>query len=373
VDAITPRSNENALVECAENAEREQLSGREMDLSAWQETIIKLLQIDPEMEFDLSGGDCLALPWVRDKLIPFIIGKVKDAQRVSVTATAASVEKWLESIALSKSMPVLGSIHITYDGYRDYSNTNLNLVKPLHDLGIDVHVECPITKENCSVETATKIYTVLKDHNISEILLMRYFPVGRGGVSHGKSSIWEPTVDEYKTTVNKFLELAEKYPEGPKVKLQCSLKEFTLEGANRILCKMGHTTWCIMPNGNVLICPWAYGLNGAALDTGFVAGNIRFDCIDSLTLRADELVKKQYQENLGSCKIIDFCHNVYNQMIHNDSPTHIKEALIGSAFIPQRPTQSAHSKHFDVAISKDCDIQASREESLDIRTSRSTL
>lgn len=310
VDAIAPLSEINCLGECAANAAKEQEIGNELTHDQWKKVIKNLLLIDNKMEFDLSGGDCLALPWVRNEFIPFLLETVGDNKRVSITATAVSLRAWLAEIQEIDNPILPGNIHITYDGYRPYSFDNLALVKPLRELGVDVHAECPLTVDNCSKTMVNRIYKEMLDYQISEILLMRFFPVGRGA-KPGKSNPWEPTSSQYIDAIAEFQGLSEMYPHGPKVKLQCALEEYTLESRGYALCKMGKSTWCVMPNGDVLICPWAYGMNGKALDHSFVAGNT-LDSPEFFVKQASLLIKAQYKEALGKCKVLEFGKNKIN-------------------------------------------------------------
>lgn len=321
VDAIAPLSEINCLRDCAANAVKEQEIGHELTFDQWQKVIDNLLLIDENMEFDLSGGDCLALPWVRNKFMPFLLEKVGDNKRVSITATAVSLRAWLDEIRKT-NMPFLpGNIHITYDGYRPYSFDNLALVNPLREIGVDVHAECPLTVDNCSHTMVERIYKEMLDYQISEVLLMRFFPVGRGAKS-GQSNPWEPTSSQYIDAIAEFQRLSKMHPHGPKVKLQCALKEYTLESRGYALCKMGKSTWCVMPNGDVLICPWAYGMNGNALDPSFVAGNA-LDSPEFIVKQSSLLIHAQYKEAPGKCKVLKFGKNKINAFEHDRQDDHL--------------------------------------------------
>ncbi len=257
---------------CAALAAKEREAGRELGPAQWCDIVAKILRSNPNAEFDLSGGDCLALPWVYQELIPFINEKTHNKRHVAITATAKSLVAWLNADIHHSRVGYPGAIHLTYDGYRPYSSENIALVPQVHRLGIEVHVECPLTVENCHVEGAHLIYNTLRDAGIPEVLLMSYFPVGRGGDS-SQFGTMTPTKDNYRMTISEFMRLEKHYPDGPRVKVQCALKGL-LPGSNgNVPCKMGDDTWCIMPDGTLLTCPWAYGLGGCPLDVAFVAGN----------------------------------------------------------------------------------------------------
>ncbi len=261
---------------CAERAHKEQLSGRELSPEQWCTVVEKILAIDSFAEFDLSGGDCLSLPWVSQKLIPYILQRVHNRTQLSVTSTADSLVAWLDNINESCLSTMPGAVHVTFDGYRQYSFDNIRLASQVRRLGMEFHIECPLTEGNCSLDKVHDIYYALKDAEVREILLMRFFPVGRGAEENGHYEM-EPSTGMYQTAIAEFYRLAAKYPNGPIIKVQCALKEFEPERLMTVPCKMGDSTWCVMPNGILLICPWAYGMNGRPLDGSFVAGNI-FDC-----------------------------------------------------------------------------------------------
>jgi hypothetical protein len=258
---------------CVDRAHAEQLAGRELTPGQWCSIVEKLLAIEPTAEFDLSGGDCLALPWVPHQLIPFIMERVQSPQQVSVTSTPDSLQAWLVEIRASRPDMIPGAVHVTFDGYRQYSFDNIRLASQVRELGMDIHVECPLTVENCDLEKVREIYSVAKDAHVSEILLMRFFPVGRGADKYGLDGL-EPSANTYRTAIAEFYRLAGQHTDGPTIKVQCALKQFKPEGTGTVPCKMGDTTWCVMPNGVLLICPWAYGRNGRPLGEVFVAGNV---------------------------------------------------------------------------------------------------
>ncbi|MFA6449251.1 MAG: hypothetical protein WCX65_07290 [bacterium] len=272
VDALYSPSIEG----CIELAHAEQLAGRELTPDQWCSVVEKLLSIDPTAEFDLSGGDCLALPWVSKQFIPFIMERVQSRQQVSVTSTATPLQSWLvETRAISRDK-IPGVVHLTFDGYRPYSFDNIRLSSQIRELGTDIHVECPLNVENCDIEKVRKIYDAVEDAQVSELLLMRFFPTGRGVDKNGLGGL-EPSDDTYRSAIAEFYRLDKQHQNGPAIKVQCALKQFTPQWTGFSPCKMGNTTWCVMPNGTLLICPWAYGMNGSPLSNDFVAGNILHD------------------------------------------------------------------------------------------------
>ena len=256
---------------CADLADEQQAAGRELTPEQWCGVAKRILDRDPRAEFDLSGGDCLALPWVSRQLIPSILNQTQNPRQVAVTSTAKSLVQWIDKAGTSNwAKP--GTIHITYDGYRPYSAENIALVPQVRNLGVDVHVECPLTTENCHVAGVRSVYHALKDARISELLLMRFFPVGRGA-DKSRLGGYEPSGSNYRDAIAEFMRLEKEHPDGPRVKVQCALGGFLPGGDGAAKCKMGDGTWCIMPNGTLLTCPWAYGMGGYPLDEAFNAGN----------------------------------------------------------------------------------------------------
>lgn len=289
---------------CAALADREQAAGRQLTPDQWCEVVGKIHDENSSAEFDLSGGDCLALPWVSDRLIPFILGLTKNPEQVAVTATAKSLVPWIEKAAKS-SHAKPGAIHITYDGYRDYSFENILLVPRVRELGVDVHVECPLTTENSHVAGARKIFHALTEAGIREMLLMPYFPVGRGA-ARGRMEGFEPSGDQYREAISEFMTLAKEHSGGPRVKVQCALRRFMGPAGRATRCKMGDATWCVMPDGTLLTCPWAYGLGGKPLDEAFNAGNALRSGVEQWKSRGRSLRSALRRSYPGACMVRAF-------------------------------------------------------------------
>ncbi len=273
---------------------------KEMSCNEWLRVVDKILTKNENAHFDLSGGDCLIIPAIRNNFIPELMKRVKPEQ-VSITATADSLRIWIQELKLKHQNILPKSIHITYDGIRSYSFDNISLVKNLKNLGFDVHIECPLTIDNTSSECIKSIFKVAMENQISEILLMRYYPVGRGAVLN-TVKINEPNSETYKKSINLYRELEELYQYKTRVKVQCSLKSFDeLSGIYR--CKIGDSTWCVMPNGNLLICPWAYGKQGNYLDPSFYAGNLLYESMEMCMENANIKRRNLIQMFLSECKI----------------------------------------------------------------------
>jgi|GEM_PF-5593447 hypothetical protein len=301
VDALYAPS----VSQCADLAHKEQNAGRELNIVQWCSIVDKLLAADPTIELDLSGGDCLALPWVCHRLIPYILDRVHDRGQVSVTSTADSLSIWLKELAGSSTEKRPGTVHITYDGNRSYSYTNLQLSHDIRELDIDVHAECPLTFENCTSKVVHEIYEAVREAEIQELLLMRFFPVGRGSNPNCGRSV-EPSGDSYRQTLEEFLKLAEQDSGGPKIKIQCALRGFLSPSKGCVPCKMGNSTWCIMPNGTLLICPWAYGTDGNPLDSTFAAGNLLNESLNACQSKASVLRGDLRHRFPGKCRVRAF-------------------------------------------------------------------
>jgi len=301
VDALYSSS----VTGCNARAHKQQLEGKELTPDQWCSVVEKLLAIDPTAEFDLSGGDCLALPWVSRKLIPFILERTQSRKQLSVTSTANSLQAWLEQTRTTYTDKRPGAIHVTFDGYRQYSFENIRLARQVRELGMDFHIECPLTVENCGLDKVHEIYSRVKDAHASELLLMRFFPVGRGTDKYRLGGL-EPSANMYRVAIAEFSRLAAKHPDGPTIKVQCALKEFEPEKTGAVPCKMGDSTWCLMPNGILLICPWAYGMNGCPLDKVFVAGNVLHSGVGECRSKAHDLRNALRRKYSRKCRILAF-------------------------------------------------------------------
>ncbi len=301
VDALYSSSVEG----CRDRANTEQLAGRELTPDQWCSVIDKILARHPTAEFDLSGGDCLALPWVYRQLIPYILKRVQTRKQLSVTATAKSLRAWMEDSREINRDERPGSIHITFDGCRQYSFDNIQIASKVYGLGMDLHIECPLTEENCKINKIHEIYYAAKAARVSEILLMRFFPVGRGASEYGAIDL-DPTAAMYRFAITEFFKLSKQNSDGPDIRVQCALKKFADIATTAAACKMGDATWCVMPNGVLLICPWAYGLSGHPLDKAFVAGNILKNSYEHCRTKAHLLRSGLHNKYPRECRVQGF-------------------------------------------------------------------
>lgn len=301
VDALCPQDKTSSA--CAQLNKKEVANGGELSESQWMGVFDNMISGSHanNYEIDLSGGDCLALPWVWQRAIPSLIEKL-GPENVAVTAPATSLKPWLEMLLKNPLVIRPKTIHVTYDGSRQYGNENLVLLSLARDCHIDIHVECPISVENSL--NAAVIYHELSKVGVSEIALIRYFPTGRG--LH-MSATMEPSPEDYRKAIINFLALEARTKNGPRVKLQCALKGFHPESSGVTPCKMGCNSLCVMPNGTLLTCPWAYGMGGQPLDPVFVAGNLAqesfLDCFDRVSGLSDVL-RKQYPTDCRVCGFV---------------------------------------------------------------------
>lgn len=196
VDAIHFKNE----AECDATWQEEWQWGRQLSAVQWMTIVRKIVAFDPHAEFDLSGGDCLALPVIRQHLIPAIVRSVRHPKQVAVTSTATSIQRYLDELAVDSTLPRPGAIHITYDGVRDYSFENMRLVSAIGAQGMAVHVECPLTRDNCNHAVIQNIYDECVSNKIEEILLMRFMPVGRGEDTHSV----EPSPEAYTMAISTF-------------------------------------------------------------------------------------------------------------------------------------------------------------------------
>jgi len=265
----------------------------------------------------------MALPWVAEILLPFVLRRVHHRDQVSVTATANSLRLWLEAVARTPEWLRPGAVHITYDGCRQYSFDNMALVPDMQRLGMDVHAECPITVENCGQDAVKSIYAAVKEAHITELLLMGFFPVGRGGDKLGLDGL-EPSPSQYRQAIAQFLGLAAQDENSPKIKVQCTLKAYLPNNDGRTFCKMGRKTWCVMPDGCLLTCPWAYGTGGRPLNRDFVAGNLLRDSVTDCLSTASERRHALWCRFPGECVVRAFV----GQQTHGFPPPLVATTLM---------------------------------------------
>lgn len=291
------------VTKCAQLAARQVRAGRELGVEEWTKAIDRLMRDAPSAKFDLSGGDCLALPWVRQTLVPWMVKRSRPDQ-VAITAPAASLKVWLDEIERSRSHALPGSVHFTLDGHSRYSNENLSTAQQIRRYGMDVHAECPISTANTSEKAITRIYRSAATAGISEITLIRYFPVGRGYRSGARL---EPQPEQYQAAARMWQAI--QTDKGPRVKLQCSLKT-QVDGRMSHHCKLGPRAWCAMPDGTMLSCPWAYGEGGKPLHPDFVIGNITTSSFSDLCHSSAVSRGRVYAGGNGDCGVIRYARRV---------------------------------------------------------------
>lgn len=255
------------------------------------------------VKLDISGGDPLVsgdnLNVIR--YASSLIGK----QNVTVTATGISLSN---GHCLKELCNNIAELNITYDSPLTSSCTtrpdqyliqNHDAIKCFLAFGGSVRAECPLTVDNARIDTIRSIYMELHALGVQNLLLMRYFPVGR--------ALGRTDIIPAKHAIEKVIAEAERLAEiyiYPQVSFQCALKSMISIGKDINPCDLLKRSLGVMPNGNVLLSPWAYGHSGEALDPRWVIGNLLKDTMVSIMQkpRVLELIER-LNENTGHCKV----------------------------------------------------------------------
>ncbi|ANH99543.1 hypothetical protein A8L59_19725 [Pseudomonas koreensis] len=147
-----------------------------------------------------------------------------------------------------------------------------------------------------------QIYSDLCEAGISEILLMRTFPVGRGEEYLRENAL---TKAELVGAIKRFKAVENKAK--TKVRLQCALKHLFDYGAGNNPCDLMHESFGINFMGDLLLSAWANNAKGLPLSEDFVLGNL---CVQSFAEISEtnkfQRYKRRLDENFGHCKIFSY-------------------------------------------------------------------
>lgn len=274
--------------------------GIELDLPSKLEIVDQVSQYPARL--DISGGDPLELEenWQVLEAASALLGK----SNVSLTATGPGIR----INRIPELAALVDEVNVTYaptvdEDYaarpKSYSSSNLILAKQLVDHGLRVRVEVPLTRNMCQKEMLESIYYAVQGSGAQRILLMRLFPVGRGFQVADEI----PSSQEY-TNAIKILRDLEKTHRTPNVSLQCALRSIEQTARTTNPCDLATNSFGIMPNGDLLLSPWAISTNGRALSKDWIIGNIVESGLEALISSEAVLnVRKLADKNFGHCKI----------------------------------------------------------------------
>ncbi len=138
---------------------------------------------------------------------------------------------------------------------------NLEQIKKIAKKGIKTVAQTPLNKLNIDREIIKSIYKNLTEARVDELLLMKFFPVGRGTQRMDLSL----NKEECQTAIKLYKSLEKLNT--PKIKIQTALREDS-NGKNS-----SHLN--ITSQGLLLSDPWAYDSNGKPIDD-FILGDLKY-------------------------------------------------------------------------------------------------
>ncbi len=281
--------------------------GLELTLEKKRRVIDNLSAYDARV--DISGGDALLL---RDnfEMLRYASQKL-GRENVSLTATGAGSARY----SATELAPLIDEYNFTFDAESvadvanrpsGYALGNLKKAEAFAKLGAKTRAEMPLTKSIMSDDHLARIYRLLHEKGIGKLLLMRLFPVGRGG----KTASEIPTEADYLRAIATMRRLEAIY-KTPVLKLQCALKHLAgvQTPGNLNPCDLVHESFGLTCDGTLLASPWAIGGVGRPLDPVWVLGNLAESRMEEILAgpRAREFARRS-DENFGHCKIFSFLH-----------------------------------------------------------------
>lgn len=257
------------------------------------------------VKFDFAGGDPLAC--YENYLVIKEASRLFGRDSISITSTGVFIKRYgIEEIA-----GIIGEYEFTYDqpseSYQDsrplgYNASNIKVAGEFSKLGVRTKAQLPIHVGNLAKERIERIYQDLCDHNISELLLMRTFPVGRGNEYLRKYQVGKAQVLN-SVQCFKFFENVNK----TKVRLQCALKYLYERNAQKNPCDLMHESFGINSRGELLLSAWANNAKGLPLSDDFVLGDLCKQSFEEITNTGKfQRYKKRLDENFGHCKIFAY-------------------------------------------------------------------
>lgn len=285
-----------------------QLRGLEPNLEEKMAVLRNLNGLD--LKIDFAGGEPLACH--ENVLIIKAASEMFGKQSISVTSTGI-ISKAHNILEISG---FIGEYEFTYDEPdlaikqcrpKGYNNSNLRVAEKFSQLGVRTKAQLPIHKENISLRAAESIYNSLCNSNISELLLMRTFPVGRGIGYLENNALTKPELTEAIQNYSR-LDTSNK----TSIRLQCALK--TLSKTELSLtnpCDLMQSSYGINFHGDLLISAWANNVKGFPLSNAFVLGNLCNSSFHEISKTEKfQRYKKRIDENFGHCKIFAYANSI---------------------------------------------------------------
>lgn len=261
------------------------------------------------LKIDFAGGEPLACH--ENILIIKAASEIFGKKSISVTSTGI-ISKAHSILEISG---FIGEYEFTYDEPkvalkqcrpRGYNNSNLRIAAKFSELGVRTKAQLPIHRGNTSKLAAEAIYNSLCNSKITELLLMRTFPVGRGIPYLEDNEITKPELTQAILNYSRL-----ETPNKTNIRLQCALKILTeTERALTNPCDLMQSSYGINFQGDLLISAWANNINGLPLSDDFVLGSLCKSSFQEISKTEKfQRYKKRLNENFGHCKIFSYTNS----------------------------------------------------------------
>ncbi len=258
------------------------------------------------LKIDFAGGEPLACH--ENILIIKMASEMFGKESISVTSTGI-ISKAHDILEISG---FIGEYEFTYDEPKvafkqcrpkGYNQSNLRVAAKFAELGVRTKAQLPIHRGNSSKISAESIYNALCNSKITELLLMRTFPVGRGIHYLEDNKISKPELAQAILNYSRI-----EMPSKTKIRFQCALKIMTqIDLSLTNPCDLMQSSYGINFQGDLLISAWANNAYGLPLSDDFVLGSLRKSSFEDISKTEKFLrYKKRLNENFGHCKIFSY-------------------------------------------------------------------
>jgi MoaA/NifB/PqqE/SkfB family radical SAM enzyme len=261
------------------------------------------------LKIDFAGGEPLACH--ENILVIKAASEMFGKNSISVTSTGI-ISKAHSILEISG---FIGEYEFTYDEPKvalvqcrpkGYNNSNLRIAAKFSELGVRTKAQLPIHRGNTNKLAAESIYNSLCSSKITELLLMRTFPVGRG----------MPYLEDNEITKSELTQAIVNYsrletPNKTNIRLQCALKSLAeTEHPLTNPCDLMQSSYGINFQGDLLISAWANNINGLPLSDDFVLGSLCKSSFKEISKTEKfQRYKKRLNENFGHCKIFSYANS----------------------------------------------------------------
>ncbi len=282
--------------------------GRELSLGD-KKKIVDELSYNNVSSIDFSGGDIL-LNEQDLEVVKYAATKFNREQlSISIPGTGLK-EQLVHSIkdSVAKLEFTLDSIVNDIDGSRPYGyvDSAKRAISMCNQENIDVCVSTVLKQSNCSIKNMKDIYLFLKDNNVKEWEILRYYQVGRAADIFALI----PDDEELQDVIIYLDELKEESVID--ISFQHSMEN---KIRNRINCNALSRSIGILPDGKVVSCAWGIGYDGEPADDKFIIGYLpQQKLADILSSdRAKEWHNRKMEGGITICQVEK--HMMRNSML----------------------------------------------------------